>query len=236
MKKNAKVVMLPTEKASPLWLYPIQNKLSYYEESGKPREGKSPVTQHLYLISGDEIKENDWIIIFTYRYGYTLKRCKSINKNHIICTDNELIPIDINIKKVIASTDPELSCKQSESCNGSLTGKCVCTKDFPTFSEDFLKSYVKANGKIDEVMVEYYVETKTCDNLADLMSTMSTAEYEITTYEINKLKLTDNNEVIIHLEEEKMYSREEVEKLCENAFDNGSFRDIDFDEWIEENL
>lgn len=36
--------------------------------------------------------------------------------------------------------------------------------------------------------------------------------------------------------EEKMYSREEVIKLCEDAFDEGSFRDMDFDKWIEENL
>lgn len=35
---------------------------------------------------------------------------------------------------------------------------------------------------------------------------------------------------------EKMYSREEVIKLCEDAFDEGSFRDMDFDKWIKENL
>ena len=85
-------------------------------------------------------------------------------------------------KKVIASTDSELKWTDDNEIlvidhfHGRL----------PTFSEDFIKAYVEAGG-IDKVMVEY-------------------EEYKIKAFaggEGIRLKLTDNNEVVISIVEKQ---------------------------------
>ena len=59
MKKTFKVVMLPTEKASKIYLDPYKGRnLLVFTEIADFCNAKSDCTnQHLYIISDDEIKE-----------------------------------------------------------------------------------------------------------------------------------------------------------------------------------
>jgi hypothetical protein len=132
MKKKARVVMLPTEKT-------VTNILKTSEGLDyNPflKTHKRDRYQHLYLISDEEIKEGDWKLINTL--GTELSMCiqhkKGINYAYQA--------------KVIASTD---YLTHEVSTNKRATSYKA---ELPTFSEDFIKAYVKANG-IDEVMVEY---------------------------------------------------------------------------------
>jgi len=104
----------------------------------------------------------------------------------------------------------------------------------PRIPESFIKAYVKANG-INKVMVECYW-AKGKDEL-DANGRAMTTNYE-------KLKLTDNNEVIISVPErvititkveEKMYSRDEVIALI-NKHRKETYNGYSSSKWIEENL
>jgi len=131
-------------------------------------------------------------------------------------------------KKVIASTDSELTRTGDE---GIVD--LICGNNFPQIPESFIKAFVKANGKIDEVMVEYFLW---CDNCGE--ENCDNFRCRDASTDIWMPKLTDNNEVIIHLEEEKMYSREEVAEIIRKYFSNdeGIVDEDDREKWIEENL
>jgi hypothetical protein len=67
-------------------------------------------------------------------------------------------------KKIIATTDESLTYKISVDC-GSSIGNTLHTKNLPRPSDDFLKAYVKAQGKgFDKVLVEinteFYADSK----------------------------------------------------------------------------
>jgi hypothetical protein len=114
--------------------------------------------QHLYFTSDEEIKEDDWVI-----WGEKLDQLSKANA------------MDVNLNssyskgafhKVIATTNPE--------CN------------LPAIPESFLKQYVAANGKIDKVRLETFVDFP----YGSPHEVDWNAKYPI------KLKLTAANEVI----------------------------------------
>jgi hypothetical protein len=113
---------------------------------------------------------------------------------------------------------------------GNLLGdeeKIIATTDtklkLPQPSKDFIESYCK--NPVDKVMVEY---GRTMDGTP--------------TY--NSLALTSNNEIIIHLIEEKMYSKDEVVQLLMKSLDatvtkHDKFRalfETQLQEWINKKL
>lgn len=209
MKKKCRVVMLPTEKETHL----SENELgiNYNKDAQKMLYG-----QHLYLISDDKIKEGDWC------YG---EDKRPVHKYQYECEERYC-------KKVIASTDLSLT--------PNLTtdyGKTIGMFIMPTLSEDFIKAYVKANGEIDEVYVEY--EEK-ADGVIGINTNGGGKAIGITNQRW-ELKLTDNNEVIILMIEEKMYSRDEVIKLINKAWIQGGKDCMNStyngpDKFIKENL
>ena len=105
--------------------------------------------------------------------------------------------------------------------------KIIATTDtklkLPQPSKDFIESYCK--NPVDKVMVEY---GRTMDGTP--------------TY--NRLALTSNNEIIIHLIEEKMYSKDEVVQLLMKSLDatvtkHDKFRalfETQLQEWINKKL
>jgi hypothetical protein len=190
MKKKVKPIMLPTDGASHLFIdiNKGRNTLIYRIFGGvKPQEknkGNSP--QHLYFLSDEEIKEGDWYIV----------------GDRVLTA--VIMPISSKYRKIIATTDKSLGIMESV----DFTDRDVKVV-LPWIPESFVKHFVEANGGIDEVMVEYKRMYKT-----ERGSTFEARDGECPTFnhtkEWQELKTTEDNEVIIHLPEEKMYSKEEV--------------------------
>lgn len=237
MKKKCRVVMLSNKKAeleyTPVYLtsYETNPKLVFNTKGNPDIFYKDVHYHHLYLISDDEIKEGDWVIANGKLGKYSIDEK---NRTHDVCTEKGVYPFkDCQyIKKVIASTDSEI--------NGQSTIAGVLQKEYVgCIPESFIKAYVKANGKIDEVMVEYD-EVQIEDD-----TTKYYAEFEW--FEAGNLKLTDNNEVIISMVEEKMYSRSEIIALIKPLYLKAYHEEHEqncatyvaessFNAWIEENL
>ncbi len=232
MKKKCKIIILPTEDKNA-----VVYMNNYHELTDSYKGTYTP--QHLYLISDDEIKEGDWVIANGKLGKYSIDE---ENRTHDVASEEGIYPFkDCQyIKKVIASTD-NLRVYDDE-CEMPASYR------IPKFSEDFIKAYVKANGKIDEVMVEY-TEEKDCWRSRDKFDTIEVYSKEdadkyicIMDYYPSIPKLRDDNTVIIS-EAKTMYSRDEVENLVKKALFYGvkhqvtvPFTIYDVNKWIKENL
>lgn len=143
MKRKANVVMLPTEKASLLALnkgklFLSESKLDYIKDSAL---GTEP--QHLYFTTDEEIKEGDWVYDPAYnRVAKYLNRLQGGN-----CSDH--------CKKIVATTDPELWRKPAVDIR--KTGSLYSLDGVDKIPTDFIEAYVREQGKITEVMLEYEV-------------------------------------------------------------------------------
>ena len=142
MKKEVKVVMLPTEKESKIFICLVKDK-----EWINTTIGGEP--QHLYFVSDEEIKDGD-----NYCYYY--------KDNPELCgvgmADKEtvrIMGIDTTYKgthfKIVATTDKSL--RELESYDSSEEDSEVY-RSIPQTPESFIEEFVKANGKINKVMVE----------------------------------------------------------------------------------
>lgn len=185
MYKDRNVVMLPTEKAANIGDIVSRNNRSELAivnplTINDPNKNKHQ-TEHLYITSDEEIKEGDWCILFKDHKNYLYQS---------LDTDNS------NAKKIIATTDEQIT------ADFSTPG----TTFVPSIPKSFLQSYVKAyndGNPITEVMVEYELPPELKIKL--ISGRVSRAE------ESDCIpKLTDNNEIIIHLKKPKMYSREDM--------------------------
>jgi len=199
MKKTVKVVMLPTEKASSLYLNKAELKYT-----GEEKIALGNTNQHLYLVSDDEIKEGDW---FLHPDNVVIKANSQSDHKVYRC------------KKIIATTDKSLD--NVEDCSpkdGSANIKLVSR--LPQIPKSFVEQYVKA--PIDEVELEY------------------------DTFNVNveippAIRLTYNNEVIIHNSQIKTYTREEVKTILKKYMDYAFGKEYSkteerIDQWMEENL
>jgi len=129
--KTHKVIMLSTENESRIYLYKNKD-LIYKNQFKKQTIGNyTYVNQHLYILSDDEIKEGDYVVLGD---GKTLKRMYT---KDVLDWANSYSSAT---KKIIASTDTSLG--------------------LPSPSEDFILKYVEMYNKntpITEVMVEYTI-------------------------------------------------------------------------------
>ena len=128
MKKQVKVVMLPTKKVTNIGKYQDTGNLVYNNGNDIPRG----IFQHLYFLSDDEIKEGDW-----YFDGVDFVHKKS-KYNDALVDGNK------KAKKIIATTDEELG-------YGDEFGAFY---QLPRPSNEFLKKYCELGG-VDKVLVEY---------------------------------------------------------------------------------
>jgi len=147
--KIAQVVMLPTKEQR--WkignehddryeFYSFVDKKLYSRQSNAYNWSLF----HLYILSSEEIKEGDWT-----EFEGEVKQAGKAMLEYLNSSGDEAF------KKIIATTDEALTYKISVDC-GSSIGNTLHTKNLPRPSDDFLKAFVKAQGKgFDKVLVEY---------------------------------------------------------------------------------
>jgi hypothetical protein len=151
--KNASVVMLSTNQKALIGDFVIgttieenPKKLFYGKKVQEPFNC-SHTNFHLYVISDDDIKVNDWYIIEFNRLKLT--QCTS---------DEELISLEgrDDCKKVIATTDKFLTYTNTEDIP-SIVEKSELNI-LPQPSKSFIEKYVRAYNSgvpIEKVLVEY---------------------------------------------------------------------------------
>lgn len=170
--KKCDVVMLPTEKASPILL--TQGKLYYTPDNQEPPKN-SAKNQHLYILSDENIKENEKF----FRLGYGI-----INKL--------IVPQTSKDKKIIVTTNESLRIHKED---------IPCDKGYytslPRPSDDFLKAFVEAQGKITKVLVEYeYIEN---ESWSEIGGAYDTSFYQLKVAKDNTITIKpvqDNSESI----------------------------------------
>jgi len=195
MKKTFKVVMLPTNKKAKVGQLNLASyntnplELIHYVITG---EGLQP--QHLYIISDDEIKEGDWYMNKFGRLSIKVIGDKS----------NE------GDKKIVATTDNSITIK-NDITNPNFDEYPY--SPLPQLPESFIQAFVKAynEGKpITEVDLEI-------EELSTMEEMLQNEKYVPNNTFTSKIKTRPDNTVIVH--QSKIYSREEVIKLCAKAWD-----------------
>jgi len=209
MKKTLKVIMLPTDGISNIYTSKektpkgIEYVLKYGD--GYQNNGLNSSYQHLYLVSNEEIKEGDWW--YNERIG--------VGNNW-----NIVEGFTSEFKKVEATTDKSLK----KIIFVDLDTKEEVKQPLPQIPESFVKYFVKQNGKVDEVEVEcesMYVKgnyQNICVFCGELFT--NTDKLGFVCQNHNKLKLTDNNEVIVHLPKKKEVNDKEINDWINNYIDN----------------
>lgn len=144
--KECEVVMLSTEKASNIGVC-IKDmsdiKIGTIEYFGSSMfmslEYWQP--QHLYITSNDEIKDGDWYVrLFD---NLLFKACSQSDHNVY------------ESKKIIATTNTTLKIDSLLDIHSIPTQFIEEGKQLPRPSNEFIQSYIKANGKgFDKVLVE----------------------------------------------------------------------------------
>lgn len=140
MKKKCKIVLLPINKTYGAIEYDPQDKK--YSVESKQYHHKSP--HELYILSDDEIKDNDYFI----------------ENNNIFQAYSNFVRLNMDktILKIIATTDSSLVVKDFDTTYKRVR---VYLPSIPqSFIDKYVSEYNKGN-KIEEVMIEY----KGFDNL-----------------------------------------------------------------------
>lgn len=215
MYKKHSLILLPTNEKSNIWLR--NNKLKYNCSASSKIN-----PQHLYILSDDKIKENDWFInlysnnIFQNKNGYGV-RLSDKYANYALDLET--------CKKIIATTNTSL---KIEFKDGRMNG--VQTKRLPQIPFLFVQHYIEQynlGNVITEVEVEYEIWN------------VFSGDHNNTPQEIS-LKLNLNNTINIKPLKDS-WTREEVRLLiCKYAEENGKgwlyIDNMTTDKWIKENL
>lgn len=207
--KRAQVIMLPTNNKSNILLYHNPSgsiRLKKYNSSLSSNEIR--YTNHIYIISDDEIKEGNW--------------CYHKASKEIVQYPKGGFP-NGHSQKIIATTDTSLN----PLC---VKVKCDCIdkcklKKLPEPSQQFIEKYIESYNKgeiITDILVNYefdYIYPEMFNEKLRLK--VNPKDNTITT---KKLKDSWNREEIIDLI-----------KLFANNYQYAS-NDIGYNKWIEENL
>lgn len=206
MKKKCKIVRLTSDNESKLRL--DNNGVLSFEPNikGLYYNGLEHTYQHLYLVSNEEIKYNDWYIDDTNQIRQS------------ITDDKEYWDVRQDYLKIIATTDKSLSITES---NVSFTDRDIQVV-LPWIPESFIKAYVESNGEIDEVMVEY--SSIPADRAPNGWDTyVETTEDNEVIISLPKKKIYTRDEVI------------KLIKKFNNRLSDQVWLNFD-DDWIKENL
>ena len=207
MKKRAKVHLLPTGKASGILVNTYINEThstsKFVVGVTKDTLDQIPVEevelrgykyQHLYITTDDEIKEDDtWINLDT----------NTIHNGNLF----ELANRAPSCKKIIATTNPKLHSTRLKACPINPEDNMVSIRGVSKLPKSFIEEYCKAGG-IDEVYVEYEdpVNTLKLRRVGTMAGEMALRQAIFGL----QPKLTQNNEIIIHPIEEKMYTESDL--------------------------
>ena len=187
MLRKHDVVMLPTEESNPVRVSILKSttgKLVSHAAGGEFRRYLSSgfIPQHLYFVSNELPIKGDWATDGTNLVQW--------------CNDY----IGDNYKKIIATTNPMLWTKRSNHSR-------EVERDIPKISTSFVEAFVKEQGKIYKVMLEY-------EDVGGEEWIGDDYEGEPFWNEILQLKLRHNGNVIIHPYKENTYLRYELVAAC----------------------
>ena len=168
---------------------------------------------HIYVINSEEIKEGDWYM-YCHFGEWIISNSRETLKNKTNTLEN--LNKDDYFKKIIATTDSEVKIHV-----GTCFSMEELFKPLPRPSDDFIKAFVKAQGKINKVLVEYY-------NLNGQESGQL-------------IKIASDNTITIKpIQQKESWTREEVIKLIyahgKLLYKQGFIDKKKLDKWIEENL
>jgi len=209
MNKKCKVVILPTNSWSTIQIVGIKKH------------------QHLYILSDDEIKVDDWITV--YPPCYDNNSMKYIPE--ILINDDGSYNNSSGYLKVIASTDSLLTQNTYYNTGDFYKGvkSTLTQKGIPSIPQSFIDKYVSEynkGNKIEEVMVEYFHNS--IYDIAD-----GGKDYY--------LKLNPDNNINIQSIKDS-WTRDEVRQVLINfrttdiSVKYGQTSENIIDEWIKENL
>lgn len=215
--KRVKVVMLPSEKATKLWLNG-RKQLNYGAEA---MSSTNNIGNHLYIISNDEIKEGDWYCYNTIK-GNQIKQYfekEHFSEEHVISLGN------LSGKKIIATTDESLSL--------NVAGKLdLGTLALPQPSQSFIEKYIEQYNKgniITDIMVEY-VDNGEEDWIGDNHNGEPFWNEKI------ELKINPKDNTITIKSIKNSWNKDEVIELIHTSCDDCCFNPMLLDKWIEDNL
>ena len=220
MKKKHKVVMLATDSPNAEIQY-VGESDSIYLNPNNPDNPNDiidnlGVPRHLYILSDDEIKEDDWFIQI-HNAVMTVVICDKQNKNVVNTHQTRFL----KAKKIIATTDPKLN-RYIENNRGEGVDEI-----FPQIPQSFIESYTKNPVEYVELEYEEY----------NLKADIHSFDGESYSYDLRP-KLV-NNEVVIHEVKEKLYTKDDLMKLHEHICEQASHYVITINEceqWIKDNL
>ena len=211
MLKKAQVIMLPTKNKSIKGDLVIGGSklLGIHISNVEPSYHNS---QHLYIISDDEIKKGDYI--------YHLDVC-DITKAE--CDGNVLSK---SFKKVIATTDTSLlNTIYTPHISGEISKRMRDLFKLPQPSQQFIEKYIESYNKgevITDVLVEYF----------------NNSDYNPSILDDIRLKINPKDHTITIKKLKDSWNREEVSNLIKLFANNYQYasNDIGYNKWIEENL
>lgn len=261
--------MLPTEKATKGCIlkdmviggFRVNN-----DKDGYQYNPKNFIPQHLYILSDEEIKAGDWTItnLKDDNYledWYVLNQVSEIEGDNVYFKGSGIPFSLLTVKKIIATTDPELTFTAKEHTKDLMKG---CDYNLPRPSDAFLKAYCE-KGDIDEVLVEYIGKqykigdivypdgTKRIVSKGTFYSDSNKGYYYFTNdnrdgwrLEEYELKVAPDNTITIK-PVKNSWNREEVKNLLksmsyfasEQTIYNGREYYMEYekiDKWIEQNL
>lgn len=243
--KRAKVIILPTEKASSdNQLFIINNKLTLGTLVKGIKSEKNFVAQELYIISDDEIKLGDWFLTDDRNRNngdpiWILCKCTKVQNGWIY--SDELFGVGLNpdwSKKIIATTDTSL---KIDTIGGKVNDGSILyiQNDFlkdslPQPSEQFILKFIEEYNKgnvITDVLVEY--ENNRTNN--PQYPYKSNREFD----DNWQLKVDKKNTITIKKLKDS-WNREEVgnliHKFMMDCDKKGIISSVEFIDWIEQNL
>lgn len=150
--KECDVIMLPAKESKiHLHKFDTEDRLTYSISDIESIAKFKSIPQHLYILSDEEIKEGDWFIDLKDICGPNILNChiKGIDRKGIPHVDGLTLG---RCKKIIATTDKSLKIKSEVD---GVIKMITLEEELPRPSNEFLQAYVKAQGKIDKVLVEY---------------------------------------------------------------------------------
>lgn len=159
---------------------------------------------HIYVINSEEIKEDDWYM-YCHFGEWIISNSRETLKNKTNTLEN--LNKDDYFKKIIATTDFELRTPDSGMKAGYYMKDSI---PLPRPSDDFIKAFVKAHGKIDKVLVEYDYKFSTISE-----GKPGFPEDDISWWNY-KLKVSSDNTVTIRAFEKEKRSINDVHKECLN--------------------
>ncbi len=194
MEKKCSVVMLPTEKATRLWI----NGKRKLQISTDEISSSNNIGQYLYFVSDMEIKEGDWVYVSCSELNvFEVRQVTGYYNEQFLFDKKSQIHMDY-CKKIEAATDTSLLIEYSNNL------KTPYSTGFPKIPESFVEEFIKSynNGSILSIIKDVFIEMeKYLDN--DVIDDGTNYKE----FSVTRVKTRHDNTVIIHPIEEIQYHK-----------------------------